>query len=39
MAIELFASIVCFNLGLENANIRTVWANDMNRLSCKVYIL
>lgn len=36
-AIELFAGIGGFRLGLENANIETVWANDINELSCKVY--
>ncbi|WP_071191116.1 DNA (cytosine-5-)-methyltransferase [Trichormus sp. NMC-1] len=36
-AIELFAGIGGFRLGLENANIETVWANDINELCCKVY--
>ncbi|MCX5983509.1 MAG: DNA (cytosine-5-)-methyltransferase [Nostocales cyanobacterium LacPavin_0920_SED1_MAG_38_18] len=36
-AIELFAGIGGFRLGLENANIETVWANDINELSCQVY--
>jgi site-specific DNA-cytosine methylase len=36
-AIELFAGIGGFRLGLENANIQTIWANDINELSCKVY--
>ncbi|QYX32690.1 DNA cytosine methyltransferase [Sphaerospermopsis torques-reginae] len=36
-AIELFAGIGGFRLGLEYANIETIWANDINELSCKVY--
>ncbi|MBD2692381.1 DNA cytosine methyltransferase [Anabaena catenula] len=36
-AIELFAGIGGFRLGLENANIETIWANDINELCCKVY--
>jgi DNA (cytosine-5)-methyltransferase 1 len=36
-AIELFAGIGGFRLGLENANIQTIWANDINELSCKAY--
>ncbi|WP_016948990.1 DNA cytosine methyltransferase [Anabaena sp. PCC 7108] len=36
-AIELFAGIGGFRLGLENANIQSVWANDINKLSCQVY--
>ncbi|WP_228371714.1 DNA cytosine methyltransferase [Trichormus azollae] len=34
---ELFAGLGGFRLGLENANMRTVWANDINKLSCKLY--
>ncbi|WP_242031152.1 DNA cytosine methyltransferase [Anabaena sp. FACHB-1237] len=33
-AIELFAGIGGFHLGLKNANIETIWANDINELSC-----
>ncbi|NET70398.1 MAG: DNA (cytosine-5-)-methyltransferase [Sphaerospermopsis sp. SIO1G2] len=36
-AVELFAGIGGFRLGLENASIKTIWANDINKLSCKVY--
>jgi DNA (cytosine-5)-methyltransferase 1 len=36
-AIELFAGIGGFRLGLENSNIKTIWANDINELSYKVY--
>lgn len=36
-AIELFAGIGGFRLGLQNANIETIWANDINELSCQVY--
>ncbi|MBN3942473.1 DNA cytosine methyltransferase [Nostoc sp. NMS9] len=36
-ALELFAGISGFRLGLANANIQTVWANDINELCCKVY--
>ncbi|MBE9235768.1 DNA (cytosine-5-)-methyltransferase [Anabaena aphanizomenioides LEGE 00250] len=36
-AIELFAGIGGFRLGLESANIQTIWANDINELSCQVY--
>ncbi|AFZ58699.1 DNA cytosine methyltransferase [Anabaena cylindrica FACHB-243] len=36
-AVELFAGIGGFRLGLTNANIETIWANDINQLSCQVY--
>ena len=36
-AVELFAGIGCFRLGMANANIETIWANDFNKLSCQVY--
>jgi DNA (cytosine-5)-methyltransferase 1 len=36
-AIELFAGIGGFRLGLESANIKAIWANDINELSCQVY--
>lgn len=36
-AVELFAGIGGFRLGMENANIETVWANDLSELCCKVY--
>lgn len=36
-AIELFAGIGGFRLGMEAANIETVWANDCSELSCRVY--
>jgi len=36
-ALELFAGIGGFRLGMANANIQTVWANDINELCCKVY--
>ncbi|MBK1986211.1 DNA (cytosine-5-)-methyltransferase [Sphaerospermopsis aphanizomenoides BCCUSP55] len=36
-AIELFAGIGGFRLGLENANIETIWANDINEQCCKIY--
>ena len=36
-AIELFAGIGGFRLGMENANIETIWANDLSKLSCQVY--
>ncbi|WP_049558972.1 DNA cytosine methyltransferase, partial [Limnoraphis robusta] len=36
-AIELFAGIGGFRLGMEAANIETVWANDSSELSCRVY--
>ncbi|MFM9157850.1 MAG: DNA cytosine methyltransferase, partial [Dolichospermum sp.] len=26
-----------FRLGMANANIETIWANDINELSCQVY--
>ncbi|MDB9449876.1 DNA cytosine methyltransferase [Dolichospermum circinale] len=36
-AVELFAGIGGFRLGLTNANIETIWANDINELSYQVY--
>lgn len=36
-AIELFAGIGGFRLGMTNANIDTVWANDISKLCCQVY--
>ncbi|EAW36155.1 DNA cytosine methyltransferase [Lyngbya sp. PCC 8106] len=36
-AIELFAGIGGFRLGMKGANIETVWANDSSELSCRVY--
>jgi DNA (cytosine-5)-methyltransferase 1 len=36
-AVELFAGIGGFRLGLAGANIETIWANDINELCCKVY--
>ena len=36
-AVELFAGIGGFHLGLAGANIQTIWANDINELCCKVY--
>jgi DNA (cytosine-5)-methyltransferase 1 len=36
-AIELFAGIGGFRLGLASADIETVWANDISELCCKVY--
>ncbi|ERT05027.1 DNA (cytosine-5-)-methyltransferase family protein [Lyngbya aestuarii BL J] len=35
--IELFAGIGGFRLGMEAANIETIWANDSSELSCRVY--
>ncbi|MDB9436679.1 DNA cytosine methyltransferase [Dolichospermum lemmermannii CS-548] len=36
-AVELFAGIGGFRLGMANANIETIWANDINELSYQVY--
>ncbi|WP_233258341.1 DNA cytosine methyltransferase [[Phormidium] sp. ETS-05] len=36
-AIELFAGIGGFRLGMQAAGIETIWANDINPLSCQVY--
>jgi len=36
-AIELFAGIGGFRLGMEAANIDILWANDFNELSCRIY--
>lgn len=36
-AVELFAGIGGFHLGLEASQIQTIWANDINELCCQVY--
>ncbi len=36
-AIELFAGIGGFHLGIKAANIDTIWANDLNELCCQIY--
>jgi len=36
-AVELFAGIGGFRLGMAAANIKTVWANDISELCCRVY--
>jgi DNA (cytosine-5)-methyltransferase 1 len=36
-AIELFAGIGGFRLGMAAANISTIWANDLSELSSQVY--
>ena len=36
-AIELFAGIGGFRLGMKAANIDTIWANDISELCCQVY--
>ena len=36
-AIELFAGIGGFRLGMDAAGIETVWANDIGELACRVY--
>jgi DNA (cytosine-5)-methyltransferase 1 len=36
-AIELFAGIGGFRLGLESSGIQTIWANDINELCSQVY--
>ncbi|HEY9864595.1 MAG TPA: DNA (cytosine-5-)-methyltransferase, partial [Candidatus Obscuribacterales bacterium] len=36
-AVELFAGIGGFRLGLEASQIQTIWANDINELCCQVY--
>lgn len=36
-AIELFAGIGGFRLGMKAAQIQTIWANDRSELCCRVY--
>jgi DNA (cytosine-5)-methyltransferase 1 len=36
-AVELFCGIGGFRLACDSLGIRTIWANDINRLSCMVY--
>ncbi|NES79811.1 MULTISPECIES: DNA cytosine methyltransferase [Okeania] len=36
-AIELFAGIGGFRLGMKAANIDTIWANDISELCCQIY--
>jgi DNA (cytosine-5)-methyltransferase 1 len=36
-AVELFCGIGGFRLACDSLDIRTIWANDINPLSCKVY--
>ena len=36
-AVELFAGIGGFRLGMEAANIQTIWANDLSELASQVY--
>ncbi|MGB3559945.1 MAG: DNA cytosine methyltransferase, partial [Geitlerinemataceae cyanobacterium] len=36
-AIELFAGIGGFRLGMKSAQIDTIWANDRSDLCCRVY--
>ncbi|MFY8173796.1 DNA cytosine methyltransferase, partial [Planktothrix agardhii] len=36
-AVELFAGIGGFRLGLEASQIQTIWANDINELCGQVY--
>ena len=36
-AVELFAGIGGFRLGMEAAKIETIWANDISQLACQVY--
>lgn len=36
-AVELFAGIGGFRLGMASANIETVWANDISTVCCQVY--
>ena len=35
--VELFCGIGGFRIACDNLGIKTVWANDINPLSCKVY--
>ena len=36
-AIELFCGIGGFRIACDSLSVRTIWANDINALSCKVY--
>ncbi|MBI1323482.1 DNA (cytosine-5-)-methyltransferase [bacterium] len=36
-AVELFAGIGGFRLAADRLGLRTIWANDLSSLSCKVY--
>ena len=36
-AVELFAGIGGFRLGMEAVNIETIWANDLSELATRVY--
>ncbi|NER34874.1 MAG: DNA cytosine methyltransferase [Oscillatoria sp. SIO1A7] len=36
-AVELFAGIGGFRLGMDAAGIETIWANDIGELACRVY--
>lgn len=36
-AVELFCGIGGFRVACDKLSIRTIWANDINRLSCLVY--
>src|SRR5882762_1253312 len=37
-AIEMFAGIGGFHIGLEQAGISVVWANDIEPKACAVYV-
>jgi DNA (cytosine-5)-methyltransferase 1 len=37
IAIEMFAGIGGFRLGMASAGINVIWANDIDALACKVY--
>lgn len=36
-AVELFCGIGGFRIACDELSVRTVWANDINHLSCKIY--
>lgn len=36
-AVELFAGIGGFRIALDKAGAKTVWANDIDKIACKVY--